>query len=129
MIHYLIILQGQTAQFVCITTRPPPPNEIAWFKDGSLLRNLKRITIDQETGGLVTIIDTRITDEGEYMCIATNRIGERESINFTLTISSLVILLLNCSLSLTHTLTHTHTHTHTLSLSSLFSSTNIYMAT
>lgn len=82
------LAEGQTAQFACIASQPPPPVTIAWFKDGSPLRNLKRITIDEDTCGLLTIIDTRYTDTGNYSCVASNRIGEEASITFSLTIST-----------------------------------------
>ena len=85
--------QGQTAQFACVTSRPPPGTEITidWLKDGSPLRNLKRISVEQvEVGSLLTIVATRITDEGEYACVARNRIGEEETIDFSLILSSSV---------------------------------------
>jgi hypothetical protein len=83
--------EGQTAQFVCVTSRPPPDSEIMveWLKDGEPLRNLRRITVGEiEVGSQLTITDVRITDEATYSCIASNRIGEVESIDFNLAISS-----------------------------------------
>ena len=73
---------------MCIASPPPPPNTIVWLKDDIPLRNLKRITIDDETGGLLTIVDVRITDEGDYSCLIRNRIGEEASMSFTLDIAS-----------------------------------------
>ena len=60
-----------------------------WLKDGEPLRNLRRITVGEiEVGSQLTITDVRITDEATYSCIASNRIGEVESIDFNLAISS-----------------------------------------
>ena len=87
---YLPLLQGQTAQFVCVTSRPPPGVEITidWFKDGEPLRNLRRIDVDEaEVGSLLTINDIRVTDNGTYSCVARTRIDEK-SIDFSLTLSS-----------------------------------------
>jgi hemicentin len=87
--------EGQTAQFVCVTSRPPPDSEIMveWLKDGEPLRNLRRITVGEiEVGSQLTITDVRITDEATYSCIASNRIGEVESIDFNLAISTRPII-------------------------------------
>ena len=73
---------------------------VAWLKDGSPLRNLKRIEVERvEVGSLLTILNTRLTDEGTYSCVARNRIGEEESIDFSLLLSSSVYLSSPFSLS------------------------------
>ena len=80
---------------MCVTSRPPPGTEIEveWLKNGEALRNLKRYRIEEvEAGSLLTILDVRVTDEATYSCTASNRIGEVESIDFNLILSSLVFV-------------------------------------
>ncbi|MED6231794.1 Roundabout 2, partial [Ataeniobius toweri] len=68
---------GETASFECQPPRGHPEPTIFWRKDKTRL-DLKddRITV---RGGKLTISNTRKSDSGIYVCVASNMVGERES--------------------------------------------------
>ncbi|XP_016897412.1 roundabout homolog 2-like isoform X2 [Cynoglossus semilaevis] len=72
-----VVSVGDTASFECQPPRGHPEPTTFWRKDKSRL-DLKddRITI---RAGKLTISNTKKTDVGIYVCVASNMVGERES--------------------------------------------------
>ncbi|XP_053097244.1 roundabout homolog 2 isoform X3 [Pangasianodon hypophthalmus] len=73
----VVIAVGESATLECQAPRGHPEPTTFWRKDKARL-DLKddRITI---RGGKLTISNTRKSDGGMYVCVATNMVGERES--------------------------------------------------
>ncbi|KAK1800206.1 hypothetical protein P4O66_000254 [Electrophorus voltai] len=73
----MVVVAGDSATLECQPPRGHPEPTTFWRKDKARL-DLKddRITI---RGGKLTISDTRKSDGGMYVCVATNMVGERES--------------------------------------------------
>ncbi|XP_040907057.1 roundabout homolog 2-like isoform X2 [Toxotes jaculatrix] len=72
-----VVAVGETASLECQAPRGHPEPTTFWRKDKARL-DLKddRITV---RGGKLTISNTKKTDAGIYVCVATNMVGERES--------------------------------------------------
>ncbi|CAG5877958.1 unnamed protein product [Menidia menidia] len=72
-----VVAVGETASFECQPPRGHPEPTTFWRKDKNRL-DLKddRITV---RGGKLTISNTKKSDSGIYVCVATNMVGERES--------------------------------------------------
>ncbi|KAK5616712.1 Roundabout 2 [Crenichthys baileyi] len=73
----VVVAVGETASFECQPPRGHPEPTIFWRKDKTRL-DLKddRITV---RGGKLTISNTRKSESGIYVCVASNMVGERES--------------------------------------------------
>ncbi|XP_066507846.1 roundabout homolog 2-like isoform X5 [Hoplias malabaricus] len=73
----VVVAVGESATLECQPPRGHPEPTTFWRKDKARL-DLKddRITI---RGGKLTISNTRKSDGGMYVCVATNMVGERES--------------------------------------------------
>ncbi|XP_058056254.1 protein sax-3 [Anopheles bellator] len=71
--------QGETVLLECGPPKGVPEPTIAWRKNGQKLdvETFKRIRIVD--GGNLAIQDVRLTDEGQYQCVAKNLVGVRES--------------------------------------------------
>nr|CAD7574650.1 unnamed protein product [Timema californicum] len=72
-------LEGEPAHFPCVTK--DRDGRVTWYKDGVPLSELpdleERSTVSQE--GSLTIQETDIDDPGEYHCVVTNSLGERQT--------------------------------------------------
>ncbi|XP_030648056.1 roundabout homolog 2-like [Chanos chanos] len=73
----VVVAVGEAATLECQPPRGHPEPTTFWRKDKARL-DLKddRITI---RGGKLTISNTRKSDSGMYVCVATNMVGERDS--------------------------------------------------
>ncbi|KAM7374101.1 hypothetical protein PAMP_006778 [Pampus punctatissimus] len=73
----VVVAVGETASLECQPPRGHPEPTTFWRKDKTRL-DLKddRLTI---RGGKLTISNTKKSDVGIYVCVATNLVGERES--------------------------------------------------
>ncbi|XP_028976998.1 roundabout homolog 2 isoform X2 [Esox lucius] len=73
----VVVAVGEAATLECQPPRGHPEPTTFWRKDKARL-DLKddRITV---RGGKLTISNTRKTDSGMYVCVATNMVGERDS--------------------------------------------------
>ncbi|XP_021173260.2 roundabout homolog 2 isoform X2 [Fundulus heteroclitus] len=73
----VVVAVGETASFECQPPRGHPEPTIFWRKDKTRL-DLKdeRITV---RGGKLTISNSKKSDSGIYVCVASNMVGERES--------------------------------------------------
>ncbi|KAG7516824.1 roundabout-like 2-like isoform X2 [Solea senegalensis] len=72
-----VVVVGETASLECQPPRGHPEPTTFWRKDKTRL-DLKddRITV---RGGKLTISNTKKTDAGIYVCVASNMVGEKES--------------------------------------------------
>uniref|UniRef100_A0A8D3D5A6 Roundabout, axon guidance receptor, homolog 2 (Drosophila) n=1 Tax=Scophthalmus maximus TaxID=52904 RepID=A0A8D3D5A6_SCOMX len=72
-----VVAVGETASLECQAPRGHPEPTTFWRKDKARL-DLKddRVTV---RGGKLTISNTKKSDTGTYVCVATNMVGERES--------------------------------------------------
>ena len=70
------IIEGGEAQFTAMVSGLPEP-EIEWFKDGNLIRDSHRFKLEfgENKSGLI-IKDAKQTDDGEFTCTATNKVGK-----------------------------------------------------
>ncbi|KAM4726792.1 LOW QUALITY PROTEIN: roundabout homolog 2-like [Anableps anableps] len=71
----VVVAVGETASFECQPPRGHPEPTIFWRKDKTRLDD-DRITV---RGGKLTISNTKKSDSGIYVCVASNMVGERES--------------------------------------------------
>ncbi|CDQ93894.1 unnamed protein product [Oncorhynchus mykiss] len=73
----MVVAVGEPATLECQPPRGHPEPTTFWRKDKSRL-DLKgdRVTV---RGGKLTISNTRKSDAGMYVCVATNMVGERDS--------------------------------------------------
>ncbi|XP_017268156.1 roundabout homolog 1-like isoform X1 [Kryptolebias marmoratus] len=73
----VMVAVGEPAVLECQPPRGHPEPTISWRRDGSNLDDRdERITI---RSGKLMITNTRKSDAGKYICVATNMVGERES--------------------------------------------------
>ncbi|XP_058483527.1 roundabout homolog 2-like isoform X4 [Solea solea] len=72
-----VVVVGETASLECQPPRGHPEPTTFWRKDKTRL-DLKddRVTV---RGGKLTISNTKKTDAGIYVCVASNMVGEKES--------------------------------------------------
>ncbi|XP_027887634.1 roundabout homolog 2-like isoform X4 [Xiphophorus couchianus] len=73
----VVVAVGETANFECQPPRGHPEPTIFWRRDKTQL-DLKddRVMV---RGGKLTISNTKKSDSGIYVCVASNMVGERES--------------------------------------------------
>uniref|UniRef100_A0AAZ3QQ69 Roundabout, axon guidance receptor, homolog 2 (Drosophila) n=1 Tax=Oncorhynchus tshawytscha TaxID=74940 RepID=A0AAZ3QQ69_ONCTS len=73
----MVVAAGEPATLECQPPRGHPEPTTFWRKDKARL-DLKgdRVTV---RGGKLTISNTRKSDAGMYVCVATNMVGERDS--------------------------------------------------
>uniref|UniRef100_A0A3B3VDC1 Ig-like domain-containing protein n=1 Tax=Poecilia latipinna TaxID=48699 RepID=A0A3B3VDC1_9TELE len=73
----VVVAVGETASFECQPPRGHPEPTVFWRRDKTQL-DLKddRIMV---RGGKLTISNTKKSDTGIYVCVASNMVGERES--------------------------------------------------
>ncbi|RVE63618.1 hypothetical protein OJAV_G00138080 [Oryzias javanicus] len=73
----VVVAVGETATFECQPPRGHPEPVTFWRKDKARLDlSDDRITV---RGGKLTISNTRKSDSGIFVCVASNMVGERES--------------------------------------------------
>ncbi|XP_018420477.1 PREDICTED: roundabout homolog 3 [Nanorana parkeri] len=73
----VVVAAGEPAVMECIPPRGHPEPTISWKKENARISDKdERITI---RGGKLMISNTRKTDAGMYVCVATNMVGERDS--------------------------------------------------
>ncbi|XP_054899633.1 roundabout homolog 1-like isoform X1 [Poeciliopsis prolifica] len=73
----VMVAVGEPAVLECQPPRGHPEPTISWRRDGANLDDRdERITI---RSGKLMITNTRKSDAGKYICVATNMVGERES--------------------------------------------------
>ncbi|KAM4545430.1 roundabout homolog 1-like isoform 2-T2 [Odontesthes bonariensis] len=80
----VMVAVGEPAVLECQPPRGHPEPTISWRRDGANLDDRdERITI---RSGKLMITNTRKSDAGKYICVATNMVGERESETAELTV-------------------------------------------
>ncbi|XP_053307991.1 roundabout homolog 3 [Spea bombifrons] len=73
----VVVAAGEPAVMECIPPRGHPEPTISWKKDsGRISDKDERITI---RGGKLMISNSKKSDAGMYVCVATNMVGERDS--------------------------------------------------
>ncbi|XP_055516807.1 roundabout homolog 1 isoform X2 [Leucoraja erinacea] len=73
----VVVALGEQADMECLPPRGHPEPTVTWKKDGAPLDDKDqryRVTV-----GKLTIFSTLRSDSGVYMCVATNKVGQRES--------------------------------------------------
>ena len=68
--------EGGTATVRCLVEADPPPS-VQWFHNGRELLSTDRVTITWDDG-LTSLVIQQCSplDEGEYVCKASNQLGE-----------------------------------------------------
>ncbi|KAK3089698.1 hypothetical protein FSP39_005700 [Pinctada imbricata] len=75
------VREGRRIKLGCRVKQSRPPPTFRWEKDGVEIKKSKRIKIkSNKRGSRLTIRKALKTDGGEYRCIATNVVGESESV-------------------------------------------------
>ena len=70
------IVEGGKACFEAVVSGLPEP-EIEWFKDGKPIRDSHRFKLEFDGNrSVLTIKDAKQTDDGEFTCTATNKVGK-----------------------------------------------------
>ncbi|XP_062817339.1 roundabout homolog 3 isoform X2 [Anolis carolinensis] len=73
----VVVAAGEPAVMECIPPRGHPEPTISWKKNNVRITDKdERITI---RGGKLMMSNTRKSDAGMYICVATNMVGERDS--------------------------------------------------
>ncbi|XP_055486212.1 roundabout homolog 1-like, partial [Leucoraja erinacea] len=73
----VMVAAGEPAVMECLPPRGHPEPTISWNMNGVRLNDRdERITI---RGGKLMITNTQKSDAGQYVCVGTNMVGERES--------------------------------------------------
>ncbi|XP_065674233.1 protein sidekick isoform X3 [Hydra vulgaris] len=73
-------LQGQEVTLLCVATGNPQP-EIKWFRNGALINgNDSKYVVFPYQSGKLTIKSLDSFVEGQYKCLASNKVGQVESI-------------------------------------------------
>ncbi|XP_067326801.1 roundabout homolog 3 isoform X2 [Anolis sagrei] len=73
----VVVAAGEPAVMECIPPRGHPEPTISWKKNNVRISDKdERITI---RGGKLMMSNTRKSDAGMYICVATNMVGERDS--------------------------------------------------
>ncbi|KAL8173785.1 UNVERIFIED_CONTAM: Roundabout 2 [Gekko kuhli] len=73
----VVVAAGEPAVMECIPPRGHPEPTISWKKNSVRISDKEeRITI---RGGKLMMSNTRKSDAGMYICVATNMVGERDS--------------------------------------------------
>ncbi|XP_067827155.1 roundabout homolog 1 [Heptranchias perlo] len=73
----VVVALGEQAEMECLPPRGHPEPTVTWKKDGAPLNEKDdryRITV-----GKLAISYTHRSDSGVYVCVATNKVGQRES--------------------------------------------------
>ncbi|EDO49558.1 predicted protein, partial [Nematostella vectensis] len=72
----LQIMEGKMAKFEARVSGLPGP-EVEWLRDGRPIKPGRRFQIEFEKDrSVLTIIDAKLNDEGEYTCVATSKAGK-----------------------------------------------------
>lgn len=70
------IVEGGHARFEAVVSGLPEP-EIEWFKDGKLVRDSHHFKLEFDGNrSVLTVKDAKQTDDGEFTCTATNKVGK-----------------------------------------------------
>lgn len=70
------IVEGGNARFEAVVSGLPEP-EIEWVKDGKLVRESYRFKLEYDGNrSVLTVKDAKQTDDGEFTCTATNKVGK-----------------------------------------------------
>ncbi|XP_078451083.1 roundabout homolog 1-like [Lampetra planeri] len=73
----VVAAAGEAAMLECVPPRGHPEPTVSWKKDGVILRSGNDAV--RINGGRLSISEVRRSDGGEYVCVATNSVGVRES--------------------------------------------------
>ncbi|XP_075749893.1 protein sax-3-like isoform X1 [Rhipicephalus microplus] len=72
------VAAGESATLECVPPRGHPEPTVTWFKDGVQVQpGTGRVRLLAQ--GTLLIADVRLSDEGRYVCRATNMLGTRDS--------------------------------------------------
>lgn len=70
------VTEGETAQLEAVVSGLPQP-DIEWLKDGKTIQPSHRFKLDfGENRSVLTIVDAKLTDEGDYTCMLSNKAGK-----------------------------------------------------
>ena len=84
------IVEGSQARFEAVVSGLPEP-EIEWFKDGKLVRDSHRFKLEFDGNrSVLTVKGAKQTDDGEFTCTATNKVG-KVSCNIELVVDEAVV--------------------------------------
>ncbi|NXD63296.1 ROBO2 protein, partial [Eolophus roseicapillus] len=73
----VVVAAGEPAVLECIPPRGHPEPSVSWKKNGARLSAMdERLTL---RGGKLMLANTRKSDAGVYVCVATNAVGEKDS--------------------------------------------------
>ncbi|KAM9519817.1 roundabout homolog 3 [Guaruba guarouba] len=73
----VVVAAGEPAVLECVPPRGHPEPSVSWKKNGAWLRATdERLTL---RGGKLMLANTRKSDAGIYVCVATNVVGEKDS--------------------------------------------------
>ena len=87
-------LDGPLGAETTIACRPPrgkPDPRVRWTKDGDPVHVSSTSRVTVEGSGTLRIKDTRRSDTGVYVCVASNVAGEKESIPCQLTVKGKLV--------------------------------------
>ncbi|KAK0423255.1 hypothetical protein QR680_008049 [Steinernema hermaphroditum] len=72
--------RGETLTLKCCVTGDPRP-EIKWYRNGVLLRDSQRVSLDYASDGTCTCVvrECNLSDEGIYRCEAENSLGKAKT--------------------------------------------------
>jgi len=72
-----VTVVGSTARLAAIVSGHPTPT-IEWFKDDKEVLYAGRLKFEESPDGEVALVvrDVRLSDQGRYKCVATNRLGK-----------------------------------------------------
>ena len=73
-VFQVVANEGNTAILDCLATGSPPPT-VNWFHNSILLPNVGVPRIRQAANNSLIVSDVRKTDEGAYICQASNVVG------------------------------------------------------
>ncbi|XP_030361101.1 roundabout homolog 3 [Strigops habroptila] len=73
----VVVAAGEPAVLECVPPRGHPEPSVSWKKNGARLSATdERLTL---RGGKLMLANTRKSDAGVYVCVATNVVGEKDS--------------------------------------------------
>lgn len=73
----VVTVVGSTAKLSAKVIGHPTPT-IEWYKDDKEVLHGGRLRFEESPDGEITLVarDVRLTDQGRYKCVATNRLGK-----------------------------------------------------
>ena len=77
---------GKSVEIRCLPPEGEPKPNVYWLKNGlAIEKNSQRILVSHE--GSLLINEVRMSDTGNYTCVAENRAGKRVSDSAQLTVT------------------------------------------